>query len=160
MKISFKFLSSLLILVVFNSLFLVSDAKAGLCTEAGPEVGNWVNNDANTRGVTRVEITSRCVDDSIRQCNGDICSVIHNVKRVYDVRVWGSCSPTDCYWGKVEGLKTSADWLRFFYNQSHAYKWVWAQIWSGSDNWLRVVVERKYKDDREDSNSWYWFRRQ
>jgi len=159
MKVSSNTLLPIIGFILLNVFFTIPYAEAGFCPEPEAEVGNWVNNDPNTRGVTRVNITSRCVDAPIRQCNGDICSIVHNVKRVYDIQVWGSCSPSDCYWGKVEGVETSANWMRFFYNFSFANKWVWAKNWEGSDDWLRVVVDTRYKDNREDRVVWEWFRR-
>jgi hypothetical protein len=47
---------------------------------ASTMVGTWVNVDRNTRGITKVIIT-----ESGNQ---------------YEIQAFGSCSPTDCDWGK------------------------------------------------------------
>ncbi len=46
-----------------------------------PFLGKWVNEDPNTRGVTRLAVSSV-----------DSCLVLE---------VWGKCHPHDCFWGKV-----------------------------------------------------------
>ncbi len=55
---------------------------------ASTMVGTWVNVDRNTRGITKVIIT-----ESGNQ---------------YEIQVFGSCSPTDCDWGK-SALTTYGD---------------------------------------------------
>ncbi len=55
---------------------------------ASTMVGTWVNVDRNTRGITKVIIT-----ESVNQ---------------YEVQAFGSCSPTDCDWGK-SALTTYGD---------------------------------------------------
>jgi hypothetical protein len=47
---------------------------------ASTMVGTWMNVDRNTRGITKVIIT-----ESVNQ---------------YEIQAFGSCSPTDCDWGK------------------------------------------------------------
>jgi hypothetical protein len=55
---------------------------------ANTMVGTWVNVDRNTRGITKVIIT-----ESGNQ---------------YEIQAFGSCSPTDCDWGK-SALTTYGD---------------------------------------------------
>ena len=55
---------------------LTKDADA-----QNPLLGKWVNEDPNTRGVTRLAVSSV-----------DSCFVLE---------MWGKCHPFDCYWGKV-----------------------------------------------------------
>ena len=45
-------------------------------------LGGWVNEDADTRGLTQLHVT---------EDGGDV-----------DVRGWGSCTPTDCDWGDTD----------------------------------------------------------
>jgi hypothetical protein len=45
-------------------------------------VGTWVNTNSNTRGITRVVVTSAG-------------------SNALNVQVFGKCSPTDCDWGKT-----------------------------------------------------------
>jgi hypothetical protein len=133
--------------VVISSSFLGSIANASVCIVGQvKEVGTWVNQDSNTRGVTKVIFGEECRDASTVKCNGDICSITSAVKLVYTARVWGKCHPTDCYWGKVDGKYTSAKWLRFYYDPGFAKKTVWGQIKSGDNNKLRLVVDTYFTD--------------
>lgn len=146
--------------LVFCGLFFSSVSSAGQCI-VPKEVGTWVNSDPNTNGVTKVIIEMVCEDTPVYNCSGNICSVTYTVTPHYYVKVWGKCHPTDCYWGRVEGRRTSANWQYFFYNQSFATRDVWAQIWSGSDAWLRVIIDTHFTDSsgRADYRIDNWFRR-
>lgn len=146
--------------LVFCGLFFSSVSSAGQCI-VPKEVGTWVNSDPNTNGVTKVIIEMVCEDTPVYNCSGNICSVTYTVTPHYYVKVWGKCHPTDCYWGRVEGRRTSANWQYFFYNQSFATRDVWAQIWSGSDAWLRVIIDTHFTDSsgRTDYRIDNWFRR-
>src|SRR6187431_832738 len=126
------------IVLLLGSFFYSSASFAGLCI-VPKEAGTWVNSDPNTNGVTKVVIEMVCESTPKIVCNGNICSISYSVTPHYYVKVWGKCHPSDCYWGRVEGLRTSG-WQYFFYNQGFATRDVWAQIWSGSDAWLRVVI--------------------
>jgi hypothetical protein len=55
---------------------------------ANTMVGTWVNTEKNTRGITKIIIT-----ESGNQ---------------YEIQAFGSCSPTDCDWGK-SALTTYGD---------------------------------------------------
>lgn len=57
---------------------------------------------------------------SRRVCNDNICQITYAVKRVYTAKLWGKCHPSDCYWGKLDGVYTSSNWLRFYYDQGFA----------------------------------------
>jgi len=140
----------------------VPDAEAGTCAVGQVrEVGSWVNPDGDTRGITRAVFEEQCRDDTRRQCSGDICSITHGVKLVYTAKLWGSCLPRDCYWGEVEGTYTSGNWLRFRYDHGFAERMVWGQVWSGSDDWLRLIVDTDFDaPSREDYRFDEWMRRQ
>lgn len=125
------------------------------------EVGNWVNPDTATRGITRANFKEECRDASTRTCNGNICSITHGVKLVYTAELWGKCSPSDCYWGKVDGVYTSAKWLKFHYDHGFAKRVVWGQVWSGDANWLDLAVDTDFVDpNRADYQFRAWMRRQ
>jgi hypothetical protein len=51
--------------------------------------GQWINQDKNTRGITRAEIRS--------------------IGNVIVVRMWGKCQPKDCDWGETDTTITDAD---------------------------------------------------
>ncbi|MCB1984245.1 MAG: hypothetical protein H6936_09980 [Burkholderiales bacterium] len=139
--------------ILFITLFLLtlflastsSNSHAGLCLVGTvSEVGTWINPDQNTRGITKAVFNEECRDDSRTTCSGDVCSTTSGVKLVYTAEIWGACHPDDCYWGKIDGVYTTANWLRFRYEFTFAEKMVWAQIWSGGDNWLRLIVDTDF----------------
>jgi hypothetical protein len=147
------------VVLLLGGFFYSSVSFAGLCI-VPKEAGTWVNSDPNTNGVTRVVIEMVCQDTPQVICNGGICTIINSVTPRYYVKVWGKCHPTDCYWGRVEGSRTGA-WQYFFYNHGFATRDVWAQIWSGSDAWLRVVIDTHFTDSsgRADYRIDNWFKR-
>ena len=70
------------ILLIISALFLSS---VSVNAQMRNFVGNWVNSDSNTSGMTKLRITS---DGS----------------RAF-VSAWGQCSPSDCDWGKKTATK-------------------------------------------------------
>jgi len=152
------------VIVAFVSLFLgflYMPAQAGQCIVGQvKEVGTWVNPDKNTRGITKAIFAEECKSNPIRRCSGNICSVSYGVKLVYTAKLWGSCSPRDCYWGKVEGRYTSAKWLNFKYDHGFAKRNVWAKTASKNKNWLRLVIDTDFKSkSRKDYRSDTWMKR-
>jgi hypothetical protein len=155
-------LSALLFLAVLVPLMVFSgNANAGLCVVGQvKEVGTWVNPDTKTRGITKAVFSEECRDDTHVTCSGNICQIQYGVKLVYTAELWGKCHPTDCYWGKVDGVYTSANWLRFYYDHGFAKRVVWGQIWSGGNDWLRLIVDTDFvSPDREDYRFSAWMRR-
>lgn len=57
--------------------------------------GTWVNEDPDTVGITRVEIAP------------------------WTVHMWGSCEPSDCYWGEAP-YSIHEDELHVFWDQGFA----------------------------------------
>ena len=158
-----KTVSLLLILSMMILLsFFSSGANAGQCVVGQvKEVGTWVNPDNNTRGITKAVFAEECRNDGRTTCNGNICSTTSAVKLVYTAKLWGQCHPTDCYWGKVDGVYTSENWLRFRYDHGFAKRTVWGRIWSGSDNWLRLIVVTDFvSPSRDDYRFDAWMKRQ
>jgi hypothetical protein len=151
-------LLSLTLLLFFFSNY--ADASQCIVGQV-KEVGTWINPDLNTGGVTRAIFGEECRDASTTTCNGNICTITHGVKLVYTARLWGKCLPTDCYWGQVDGVYTSANWLRFIYDHGYAKRTVWGQIWSGGNNWLRLIVDTDFVDPaRADYRFDAWMQRQ
>ena len=158
-----KVVSLFALLSIMLSFLSVSPAaKAGLCAVGQvKEVGSWNNPDQNTRGITKVVFAEECRDDTRVSCEGDICRTTYGVELVYTATLWGQCHPYDCYWGKVDGVYTSANWMRFYYNHGYATRTVWGQVWSGSNNWLRLIVDTDFAStSRDDYRSDDWMRRQ
>ena len=72
-----------------------SNATATATVQAATQyTGNWVNDDPNTRGDTRL--------------------VISNAGLVLTVHGYGACSPTDCDWGTRSGTYTGAPFVILF----------------------------------------------
>ena len=142
--------------------FLGLNAHAGLCAVGQvKEVGTWKNPDANTTGITKAVFAEECRNASTTTCSGSICSTTSAVKLVYTAQLWGKCHPADCNWGKVDGVYTSANWLRFYYDHGFAKRTVWAQIYSGSNNWLRLIVDTDFvSPSRTDYRFDAWMLRQ
>ncbi len=59
------------------------NAPASVTLNVTNLLGDWINIDPNTRGITRIVITSN--------------------SGVLNVHVYGSCVPTDCDWGTTTG---------------------------------------------------------
>jgi hypothetical protein len=156
--------SSLLAMSVTAIVMFIGNenqAHAGSCAVGQvKEVGTWTNPDSDTRGITRAVFEEECRDNTQRRCNGDTCTIIHGVKLVYTARLWGQCHPTDCYWGEVEGVYTSSDWLRFRYDHGFAERVVWAKISSSDNNRLRLIVDTDFSSNsRDDYRFSAWLRR-
>jgi hypothetical protein len=72
-----------------------SNATATATVQAATQyTGNWVNDDPNTRGDTRL--------------------VISNAGLILTVHGYGACSPTDCDWGTRSGTYTGAPFVILF----------------------------------------------
>jgi hypothetical protein len=76
--------------VVFGVLLLAVLVACPAFAAMGQFVGKWNNTDANTRGVTTLEI-------AIASPN------------TMTVHAWGQCHPQDCDWGKVTGYPYGPD---------------------------------------------------
>ena len=162
-KLENKTILSILFLPMALLLSFVSpSANAGMCVVGQvKEVGTWVNPDRDTRGITKAVFAEECRNDTKTVCNGNICSRTFGVKLVYTAKLWGQCHPRDCYWGKVDGVYTSANWLRFKYDHGYAKRTVWGKIWSGGNHWLRLIVDTDFvSPSRKDYRFDAWMRRQ
>lgn len=158
-----KTVSSLLILLMMILLsFFSSSANAGLCLVGQvDEVGTWVNPDSNTSGITKAVFAEECRDDARTTCSGGICTTTFGVKLVYTAELWGQCEPDNCYWGKVDGVYTPGNWLRFSYDHGFANRTVWSRIWANGDNWLRLIVDTDFVSPaRDDYRFDTWMSRQ
>ena len=135
----------LILSMIIFSLFFSHHAHAGLCAMGTvKEVGTWINPDNDTGGATKAVFTEECRDASEQTCNENSCTGVAAVKVVYTAEVWGKCHPTDCYWGKVDGVYTSGNWLHFQYDHGFAQRMVWGQVWSGNNDWLRLIIDTDF----------------
>ena len=112
---------------------------------AGPFTGDWINEDPNTRGITRVEFRTE----------GDLLGGF------LFVHMWASCSPTDCDWGEVTAPTSDAgdNRLSLEWNQSFVVR-SQTVTWRGSSR-LRVEDHSRFTDNsgRADRDAVYDFRR-
>lgn len=146
-----------LVLLLFLGAF---EAQAGLCITPA-EAGGWRNYNSATRSITKLDFRMECRDASVTHCSGNICSTTSAVAPHYFIRLFGSCSPTDCPWGEVEGVRLSGNldgWYYFTYNQGFAQRYVYARTYSQWPGWLRLYIWNDFSDPgRTDYASDEWF---
>ncbi len=97
--------------------------------------GYWVNEDKNTRGITKVTISSNTTS----------------------MKAWGSCHPTDCEWGSTSvsngGTRYVANYDQGFVRRNIFMKMVTV---NGVKK-LRLLVYSYYRDNRPDRKDVYYF---
>ena len=88
--------------------------------------GLWVNEDDQTRGITKCKITHK--DNSLI------------------VQMWGSCTPQDCDWGKNEtdGEEKGANRFELLWDQGFAESTVTYELVEGK---LKLTNKRHFKDN-------------
>lgn len=155
-KLSVLSIAGLLIAV------LAGGAIASMCIVPA-EKGAWINYDPDTRGITRLNFRMECRDASRTICTGNICRRIFAVEPHYFIHLWGSCSPTDCDWGEVEGVALTgamAGWYYFYYDHGFAKRYVYVRTYPQWPGWLRLWIYTDFTDpNRTDYTMDDWFRR-
>jgi hypothetical protein len=136
-------------------------AQAGMCFIPAEE-GNWTNYDSNTRGITKLEFRMECRSLPDPPCSGGLCTSTSAVAPHYFIHLYGSCSPTDCNWGEVEGERLSGSldgWYRFIYDHGFARRYVYARTYQQWPGWLRLWIYTDFVDPgRADYVMDDWFR--
>ncbi|MEM6321238.1 MAG: hypothetical protein AAF960_26510 [Bacteroidota bacterium] len=102
----------------------------GPCNSVG---GNWVNVDGNTRGITKMSITQ----------NGNT------------IHLFGSCSPTDCDWGKTS-LFYDGKCYQAEYDHGFATRYI--KLHKQPDGRIKMEMLNDYHDKRVDRTDIYYFR--
>jgi hypothetical protein len=152
------FVSTILVL----ALLIAGSAIASMCL-VPEEEGAWVNYDPYTRSITRLNFRMECRDASQTTCSGGICQTSHGVSSHYFIHLFGSCSPTDCDWAEVEGVRLTGSlegWYYFYYDQGFAKRYVYARTYPAWPGWLRLYIYTDFIDPgRTDYNTDDWFRR-
>jgi hypothetical protein len=128
-KITLNFTFALL------AMCMVSTAHASL----KQFVGQWKNNNANTRGITKIHISNA-------GRNG-----------IVNVRAWGQCHPTDCDWGSVKGYAYGPNVSSNIINSAKAVSAIFNQGFSQTlmimhpkgRNRLRVEVFTRFTDNSQ-----------
>jgi hypothetical protein len=115
-------------LILFSFIFLTHLALQAQCVLPF-EAGNWKNIDANTNGITRLNVSVNCND--VVLCGVDGNGNVHCSEPgpPYTIQIWGKCSPSDCDWGTAPGndyyASDGTHWKYFFYNQGFAKRYVY-----------------------------------
>jgi hypothetical protein len=110
-------------------LLVMSIAIKGLCQCVQPfEQGTWFNNDAATRGITKIQVSFSCNDVVLCgvDANGNVTCTDPGAP--FHLHLWGKCSPSDCDWGTVDGnvhWVGSTRWVYSFYDQGFARRYVY-----------------------------------
>lgn len=89
-------------------------------------IGTWVNEDESTRNITR-------------------CEIKYDEGKFF-VKIWGACSPQDCYWGKKSSnnIKRKTGKIEILWD--HGFSENYQYISSNGQN-LFIKTECTYKDD-------------
>lgn len=104
-----------------------------------PFAGEWVNQDAETSGITRIQIRGE----------GD---TIH-------IRMWSACVPTECDWGEVTLPASEADDGILSLQWDKPYGTETQQILMLFDGRLQVIGQVDYSDpDQEDTSYLEFFK--
>ena len=98
-------------------------------------VGSWINEDANTRGITSTQIRSE--------------------SNMLFVHMWGACSPTDCDWGETSTSIADADDGVLSLTWTFSFKVETQQVSVLSDGRLQVVGHIHYTDNSGRSDTDY-----
>ena len=124
-------------------LMCLAPSAQALCA-AQPEHGNWRNVDADTRSITRATLTFTC-KDQVR--NG----VPWPPGPTWRIKLWGSCSPSDCEWDEVAAERRDDGWIFGRIDQGFAKREVWAKPYGSQ---LRIYIRTDFVDpNRSDYNS-------
>jgi hypothetical protein len=117
--------------------------------------GAYVNEDRDTRSITRMTFQYTTDDEPRCTDNGDGTTTCrHGVWREFRVRLWGSCSPEDCDWGTAVAERHPSGGDSVYvarYDQGFARRTV--EIHPLGDSRLRLIVHSTYEDDRSDRTS-------
>lgn len=109
-------------------LLLMSGMVQAQDLAAAPFLGDWVNQDANTRGITRVSVKM--------------------AKTGMMAQMWGKCHPSDCDWGLVRATPEAPDQdgpsVKVIWE--HGFKAVIQTLRIDSDGQLRVSSLTHYTD--------------
>lgn len=137
-----KLLLPLLLLIPLFGLA----GNAGASCIAQDMAGTWVNDDANTSGITRVQINYPCNDIVL---NGVPISLPDTI------RVFGSCHPTDCNWGTANMFSKFWDERRSQYTYARAnfnpgFKTSRLHIFLDGSDKLIISNKTQFHDGRDD----------
>jgi hypothetical protein len=125
--------------LIIAATIVIIGASVAFAFTVNQYAGTWLNADANTRGITRIEIR------------------VHDSKA--DVRVWGKCSPQDCDWGWTPANSYADSHLTANYRSSNIVRDLTLTMTNRMT--LKVRVRTQYTDNsgRPTRGATYTFRR-
>ena len=146
-------------LLVAGMLALSASGAQASCA-IPPHDGEWINENENTRGITKARIHTYCYD------------VITPDMPVPPgppgaIQLFGSCSPTDCPWPSVSWYDSALGWKIAFVDHGFArrtihFRYYPPQMWDNNADYprLRIIVDTDFVDpNRRDYRMDEWFRR-
>lgn len=107
--------------------------------------GLYENVDPNTRSITTISLEFVC-GTSYRDNGDGTGTIIHGGDIHWNLRLWGSCHPTDCDWGTVRGESDTVGRILAAYDQGFATRSV-AVVPEGPGQ-VQLVVTSHYSDGR------------
>jgi hypothetical protein len=110
--------------ILMSGILLQAPVKAQPPLRVADFVGDWKNDNPQTRGVTTLEVRQR----------GDALAV----------HAWGACSPKDCDWGVSTGLAEHRS-ANIEWDQGFVLRKMSLFIEEGR---LRMVLDSVYRDKR------------
>jgi hypothetical protein len=141
-------------LAVILAVALVTPALAYAQCIQPPEEGTWINTEANTRSIPRIQLRFVCQDQIL---NGQP----YPPGPPWYIHVWGACSPTNCDWGEVGAQRLGTGHIYGTYDQGFARRYVYAKMSQYRPGQLWVYVWTDFTDPgRADYAINAWFRRQ
>lgn len=95
-------------------------------------IGTWVNEDENTRNITR-------------------CEIKYDEGKFF-IKIWGACLPQDCYWGEKSSnnIKRKTTKIEILWDQGFAERN--QRIFIESDK-LHMITKNTYMDNSGRPNS-------
>ena len=134
--------------------FICIAGTAGASCIAQPEDGNWINTDAATRSLTRINLRFVCQDMVI---NGKL----HPPGPPWYMHAFGKCSPSDCDWSEIGAQRLASGHIYAFYDQGFAKRYVFAKMSAYRPGQLWVWMYTDFTDPaRSDDEVQNWFRRE
>jgi hypothetical protein len=143
---------TVLVALLLTTTAFQQDAHALCLTQ--PEDGAWINTDAQTRSLTRIELRFTCQDQIL---NGQP----YPPGPPWHLHLWGSCSPQNCDWGEVGAQRLSSNHIYASYDQGFARRFVYARMSQYRPGQLWVYTYTDFTDpDRSDYDVHNWFVRE
>lgn len=132
-------------LVAAAAAFGAPDAAEASCAAPGIRSGTYVNVDQNTRSITRMRLDFVCGARASRNRDGTV-TIRHGADPHFRLRLWGSCSPRDCDWGRTRGQLGQRSIVFAEYDQGFATRDVTVRPLGG--NRVRLSIHSRYEDGR------------